>query len=244
MSTPVIRRSPVHSAVVVAATSVTPRMRRVTVRAESLVGLELRPAQDVELHLVEPAGRRVKRRYTIRAARPADGEIDLDVALHGAGPGAGWGESAAPGDPVSFQGPRGKLELRPAPAHLLVGDESALPAIAVICSALPAGEVATAVIEVQDGTDEQSLDAASVTWAHRGASGPGTPDHLLPAVAAVLDGGIAVAGARAYLLGETRTMVAIRALLESRGFDHESIFLKGYWNQGRPDRIRGERPAS
>lgn len=242
VSTPLVRRSPTRSGTVTANVPVTARMRRVTVRSASLAGQEFKPAQDVELHLADETGRKVKRRYTIRAARPDLGEIDLDVALHGSGPGAAWGVSAAPGDPISFQGPRGKLELRPAPRHLLVGDESALPAIAVIAAALPAGETATAVIEVTDGADEQSLDA-EVTWVHRGPSEPGTPDHLVPAVESLLADFDATA-ARAYLLGETRTMVAVRAVLESRGWDHESIFVKGYWNLARPDRIRGERPAS
>jgi len=104
-----------------------------------MVVVPIRPAQDIELLLREPSGRRVKRRYTIRQARPDVGELDLDVLLHGDGPGSRWGETAAPGQTVEFQGPRGKLELRPAPAHLLVGDESALPAIAAICAALPTG---------------------------------------------------------------------------------------------------------
>jgi NADPH-dependent ferric siderophore reductase len=50
-------------------------------------------------------------------------------------------------------------------------------------------------------------------------------------------------GARAYLLGETRAMVALRALLEHRGLPHESIFVKGYWNLGRPDRLAGRPPG-
>jgi len=114
-----IRRSPIHHGQVLAGRDLTPRMRRVTVRSEAMLGVELRPAQDVELHLVDGAGRRVKRRYTIRAARPETGELDLDVLLHGDWPGSQWGRTAAPGDPVSFQGPRGKLELRPAAWHLI-----------------------------------------------------------------------------------------------------------------------------
>ncbi|MGN6609424.1 MAG: siderophore-interacting protein [Jatrophihabitans sp.] len=243
MTAPLVRRSPVHRGEVVGATELTPRFRRVTVRAESLRGLVVRPTQDVELHLREASGRRVKRRYTIRHARPDVGELDLDVFLHGEHPGSGWGATASAGDAVEFQGPRGKLELRPSPLHLMVGDESALPAFAVIAESIGAGERAVAVIEMADASDEQPL-AAEVVWVHRGAAEAGTPDRLLAALAddplASLPLGDGVA---AYLLGETRSMVALRAHLEGRGVPHDAIFVKGYWNLARPDRVAGRSPG-
>jgi NADPH-dependent ferric siderophore reductase len=198
----------------------------------------IRPAQDVELLLREQSGRRVKRRYTIRHARPDTGELDLDVLLHAAGPGARWGATAQPGDEVEFQGPRGKLELRTAPAHLLIGDESALPAIAAICAALPTNEPAAAVIEVRDAADELPVGAAT-RWIHRAETPAGTSELLLAALAHVE----VRADAHAYLMGETRAMVALRAALEEHGIAHDAIFVKGYWNLGRPDRLAGRAPS-
>jgi NADPH-dependent ferric siderophore reductase len=240
VSAPQVRRSPTHDAEVVAVCDLTPRMRRVTVRADSLVGLETRPAQDVELYLREASGRRVKRRYTIRHARADVGELDLDVLLHGHGPGSSWGATAVPGDRVEFQGPRGKLQLTSADWHLLAGDESALPAISVVCEALPPDEAAVAVLEVGDATDELPLPAtAHVRWVHRGSGAAGQPDLLARAVAELpLPSG----SGHGYLMGETRAMVALRAVLEARGVLHEAIFVKGYWNVGRPDRLAGRRP--
>jgi NADPH-dependent ferric siderophore reductase len=239
VSAPVIRRSPVHIATVTGTASLTPRMRRISVRSDALLGVAIRPAQDVELLLREPSGRRVKRRYTIRHARPERGELDLDVLLHGDGPGARWGETAQPGDTVEFQGPRGKLELRPAPWHLLIGDESALPAIAAIAEALPEGEAAVAYVEVQDDADELPLPHAQVHWVHRGGDEPGGAERLVQALAGVAP----PAGARGYLMGESRAMVALRPVVEAAGIAHEAIFLKGYWNRGRPDRLAGRAPA-
>ena len=228
-----LRRSPTHLGRVVEARWLTARMRRVVVRSDSMIGVASRPAQDVELHLVDETGRRVKRRYTIRTARPEIGELDLDVLVHGDGPGSRWGELAERCDEVAFQGPRGKLELRPAQWHLLVGDESALPAIASICEALPDDEPAVAVIETRDHTDELPV-RAQLRWVHRGAGAPGTPDHLLAALADVAT----PAGGAGYLMGETRSMVALRAVLESRGFAHDAVFVKGYWSR------RGVRSAA
>ena len=237
MTAPLVRRSPAHRARVVAAVSLTPRMRRVTVQCDDLIGVAIRPSQDVELLLREAAGRRVKRRYTIRTARPGSGELDLDVLLHGAGAGSLWGETAQPGDEVEFQGPRGKLELRPAPFHLLVGDESALPAIAAIAEALPASERSVAVVEVDGPADELPV-AGDVRWVHREGGAPGTPDLLRAALREVP----IPAGARGYLMGESRSMISLRADLEERGVEHDALFVKGYWNIGRPDRLAGRPP--
>jgi hypothetical protein len=37
-------------------------------------------------------------------------------------------------------------------------------------------------------------------------------------------------------------MVTLRTLLEQRGMSHDAIFVKGYWNIARPDRIAGRPP--
>jgi hypothetical protein len=37
-------------------------------------------------------------------------------------------------------------------------------------------------------------------------------------------------------------MVALRPLVEGRGIAHDAVFVKGYWNRGRPDRLAGRRP--
>jgi NADPH-dependent ferric siderophore reductase len=215
-------------------------MRRVTIACPELADVRLRPAQDVELLLREASGRRVKRRYTIRSARPQRGELDLDVLLHGDGPGSRWGESAQPGETVEFQGPRGKLELRPARCHLLVGDESALPAIAALAEALPASEAAAAYVEVRDGADELPITGAQATWVHRGDAPAGGAELLGAALRTVAP----PPGARAYLMGESRAMIALRTLVEAAGVAHENVFVKGYWNLGRPDRLAGRRPES
>jgi len=207
--------------------------------AGSLVGLTTRPAQDVELILSGDAGRRVKRRYTIRSARPDLGEIDVDALLHGAGPGSEWAAAASVGAEVELLGPRGKLELRPAGSHLFIGDESAVPAFASIIAALPPGEDALAVVEVAGPTDELPLGAPT-RWVHREGVPAGRPDLLTAAVRALPAsiGTSRTGTSRAYLLGETRAMIALRPVLHELGVADEAIFVKGYWNLGRAGRPR------
>jgi NADPH-dependent ferric siderophore reductase len=60
---------------------------------------------------------------------------------------------------------------------ILLGDETALPAIARILAALPATATARAVIEVTGPEEEQYLPSAarvSVEWLHRGTEPRGT----------------------------------------------------------------------
>jgi NADPH-dependent ferric siderophore reductase len=219
----VVRRTPLHSATVVAARDLTVRMRRITLHAPTLESPH--PAQDVELVLVDATGRKVKRRYTITQYR--EGRFEIDALVHGDAPGATWAAAASAGDQVQFFGPRGKLEMRHAAWHLFVGDESAVPAITELAAAVRTP--AYALIEVGDETDELPVDA-EVRWLHRGATRPGTPDLLGPGIEAFApppgDG-------HAYLLGESRVVAALRSRLHALGLNNEQLYVKGYWNVGR-----------
>jgi NADPH-dependent ferric siderophore reductase len=141
------------------------------------------------------------RTYTVRAARPALGELDVDVVLHGlddghAGPAASWAATAVPGDPIVLLGPdrpgRGRAwgcEWAP-PLDgplFLAGDETAVPAIGAILEALPAGRPAIAVLEVPTAGDVLPLllpPGVEVRWLVRGDRPRGAA--LDPAVHATL----------------------------------------------------------
>ncbi len=72
----------------------------------------------------------------------------------------------------------------------------------------------------------------TVTWLHRGDRGAGGSDLLVAALAELSprpDG-------RAYLLGESRAMVAVRPSVEALGIPIERMYVKGYWNLGRGSR--------
>jgi NADPH-dependent ferric siderophore reductase len=141
------------------------------------------------------------RTYTVRAARPHLGELDVDVVLHGvddghAGPAAGWAAAAVAGDPIVLLGPdrpgTGRawgVEWAPpaAGALFLAGDETAVPAISAIVEALPPGRRTIAVLEVPAAGDVLSLavpPGVEVRWLVRGARARGAA--LGPAVHAAL----------------------------------------------------------
>ncbi|WP_436520558.1 siderophore-interacting protein [Actinoplanes sp. HUAS TT8] len=144
------------------------------------------------------------RTYTVRNVRAADREVDVDMVLHGvSGPASRWAVAAAPGSIACLLGPNaeftgnsGGIDFHP-PAGtnrvLLVGDETAVPAIASILSRLPADTRGEALLEVPETGDELLVSAPAgirVTWIPRDGADHGV--KLVPAVQA----------AAAHLLGD------------------------------------------
>jgi len=210
-----------------------PRMRRITVTGEALASFVALPGQDVVVHVSDGHGGGVSRRYTIRNLNTETRRVDLDVVMHGHGPGAAWAASAATGDDVEVFGPRGKVLLAAARWQLFVGDESAIPAIAEMIRALPAWTTAVAVIEVTDVDDEQPIAAAApvdVRWLHRLETPAGKAELLDRAVSLIE---IPDGDRHAYLFGESRVVRRLRDDLGGRGLQPHEISAKGYWNLGR-----------
>src|ERR1700761_2858607 len=115
----------------------------------------------------------VVRTITVRYADPTAREIAVDIAVHGEHGAAGpWAANAQPGQPMYLMGPSGAYSPDPAADwHLLVGDETALPAISVALEALPANAIGQVFIEVADPEDETPLiapEGVQINWILRG----------------------------------------------------------------------------
>ncbi|SFQ17404.1 NADPH-dependent ferric siderophore reductase, contains FAD-binding and SIP domains [Amycolatopsis arida] len=173
------------------------------------------------------------RTYTVRALRPASGELDVDFVVHAdGGPGSTWATRARPGDEVALLGPHGLYAVPDGTDwQLLVGDETALPAIAAILEHLDAGTHVRVIVEVAGPADEQPLPTAGsahVTWVHRNTDAPGR--RLLAAVRnATLPGGTPYA----WVSGEAGMVKLVRRhLVRERGIDKRRITFTGYWRRG------------
>lgn len=235
---PARKRVPRH-ATVTAVRWLTPRMVRLTLAGPELATGVAPPVEHtdayVKLVLGElEDGRPLLRTYTVRAVR--DGEWDIDFVVHGdegvAGP---WAAQAQPGEAVTFMGPGGLYAPDPqAPWHLLVGDDSALPAIAAALESLPAGAVAHAFVEVPGPRDEQVIDSRAdvhLTWVHRGS------DVLADAVRRAHGAGELPAGApHAFLHGEAGCVRDLRRWVRAElGVPRELLSASGYWRRGTDD---------
>ena len=116
--------------------------------------------------------------YTLRQVRRSLAEFDVDMVDHGdSGPGSRFAGTAAVGDQVlvlgpndAFDGDAGGVEFHREAAtgtHLLVGDETAIPAIWGICERLPHGARGLVCVETADAADVVDLPAPAgieISW--------------------------------------------------------------------------------
>jgi NADPH-dependent ferric siderophore reductase len=178
-----------------------------------------------------------RRRYTVRAWDDVSKELTLDFVVHGddgvAGP---WAARAQPGDVLAFEGPGSGYRPDPeADWHLMVGDESALPAIAASLEAVPA-DALVVVRLLCDGAEHElelttpgSLD---LEWLHRRGD-DGDVDLLVESVR-----GIAFPRGRvhAFVHGEADEVRALRRhLLAERGLARRDMSCSPYWRRTMTD---------
>lgn len=210
--------------------------------------LGLEPPFDIEAlkARLDPEDYPVTRTYSVPVVE-AD-RVAIDFVVHGdeglAGP---WAASAKPGDRIAFSGPGGGyVPDATADAHLLAGDESAIPAIgaalAWMAEHAPAA-VGTAYVEVHGTADEMPLSkpaGVELVWLHRGDDvRAGTSPVLADAVA-----GHAFAEGRTQVFahGERESMKALRDVVKRQGIAREDLSLSGYWAHGRTeDRFQAEK---
>jgi NADPH-dependent ferric siderophore reductase len=216
------------------------------------------------------------RTYTVRGVRPVVREVDIDMVLHGdTGPASRFASTARPGDVAMLMGPNGRyagwhggLEFRPPDGHLgptlLVGDETAVPAVLAIIERLPHDSFGEVVLEVPDAGDIAEAPGPPglrLTWlVRRRASGSALPEAVRAAVERIgveaLTAPQAVpsdevaddaplwdvpedagpAGLYAWLAGESTVITGLRRyLVRECGVDRRGVAFMGYWKAGRPE---------
>lgn len=205
------------------------------------------------------------RTYTLSAVRPAAGEVDVDVVVHGSGVGSGPGTQFATAAPIGTQvvlvaGDRTLpghdqvgLAWRPTGARdlLIVGDETALPAIANIAATLPADARGRIVVEVPHEEDVRDLTtppAVEVAWcprdrghrAHQALPFPVTdhPDTEAPGDVlwheAEIGAGTDGEGRYCWVAGEAGWVNRIRAGAKQAGLPRRQMAFMGYWRAETP----------
>jgi NADPH-dependent ferric siderophore reductase len=244
----------IHQVTVTAVENVTPHMRRV-----KLACADVTPFIGGDMHvriLVPPKGRQpvwpgyredgriawpqgkdklLVRVYTIRAVDAERGELWIDFLQHPLPgiptPGADFARDCQPGDRLALLGPGGG-SLPGMDRILLIGDESALPAIARIAAEVPVGTRMQAIIEVEDAGEEQPLPTAGsldIRWLHR-------KDYRAGAKCVLADTAktaIAAADSQSFVwvAGEKEDVRSVRAFLKSRKHDRKAMYVAWYWER-------------
>jgi len=178
-----------------------------------------------------------RRRFTVRRWDAASRELTLDFVVHGDEGVAGrWAAHAGPGDVLVLEGPSGGYRPDPrADWHLMLGDESALPAIAASLEAVPAGTPTVVRLVCDDADHEVELATGAgvdLAWLHRA----GTPEDEGLLLAAVV--GLAFPSGRvhAFVHGEAEEIRAVRRhLLQERGLARADMSCSPYWRRTMTD---------
>lgn len=172
----------------------------------------------------------LRRDYTPRRYDTKKQTLTIEFALHGQGAASGWARQAAVGQTVTIGGPRGSMIVPPDyDWHLLVGDDSALPAIHRRLEELPTGVQARVFVLLSDADDRRDLRsraALELQWFDM-------PEALTAAVQAMAlpqgEGFVWCAG-EATLMARLRTI-----LLEQKSHPKEAMKVAAYWKPGASD---------
>ncbi|MDO5618419.1 siderophore-interacting protein [Kocuria sp.] len=168
------------------------------------------------------------RTYTVRSFDPETGELAIDFVLHGTGLASSWSRTVRPGESIYVAGPKVSAAL-PTDTDwmLLVGDDTALPAIARCLEDVPAGTRVRAVVEIPTVHDQQELDTQAeleVTWVIRDAG-----DDLVETVKEIewWEGNPFV-----WVAGEATDIKPLRRWFkQDRSVPREHTDISGYWRR-------------
>lgn len=222
---------------VAAVERLTPHMIRVTLRGADLEGfVSASPDDHIKIFIPGLDGALTRRDYTPRRHDPQARTLVLDFVNHDGGPAAAWARAARVGDRLEIGGPRGsQVIVGPVDRWILVGDETALPAIGRRVEELSALDRVTTVVAVPGVDDEQVFATPArhdAHWVHRPMEEADRAQGILDVLVGIdlPDRSFIWVGAEANVARAVR-----RYLLEERGVAAPWIKASGYWVKGQAD---------
>jgi NADPH-dependent ferric siderophore reductase len=208
---------------------VSPGFASITFQGEALADFTSLSFDDhVKFMFNDANGEQVRRDYTPRRVDTDAREVDIEFALHGHGGAAEWARNATIGQRAIIGGPRGSMILPLAMDwHLLIGDDSALPAVTRRLEELPAGARVDVVLLV-DAADRRTL----VTRADARIHWVDSDDALLQVLKELpLQAGAGLAWGG----GEAALMARVRETLVETGMPRQAAKVSAYWKRGVAD---------
>lgn len=213
-----------------------PFLRRITLAGACLSGYVTGlPAQWIKLYApmsLSDLGD-IGRAYTIRAYRPDEKEIDIDIALHRQGPLTMWAASAWEGQSLAISGARGGYTIAPGAQWLmLAGDVTAVPAISTILETLPQEFPVKVCVNLSDASELDLLPVSRHTelyWMVQGRGARASRGNLQAIVASA---GAFNGPGQAWIAGEASVAAAVgKYLLRDVGMAAASVHPFGFWKR-------------
>ena len=234
-----IRRRLVRTAAV---EQITPKMRRIRFASPDLHHFEgLAPDDHLKLFVPNPVaaggnGNPCMRDYTPRAFDPMHGALTIDFALHEAGPATAWALAAQPGDAIEIGGPRGSVIVADDfDWYLLIGDETALPAIGRQVESLRAGVPVKTIAVISDDAERQAFTtraAWQAVWVCR--DGKQANDGRLLQDALTASGSLPNGDGYVWIAAEAQVAHTLRTyVLETLGHPKTWVKASGHWMIGQ-----------
>ncbi len=191
------------------------------------------PEWDGNEFLLPDGSRPALRTFTPLRHDAGAGRMDLEIVRHAGGAVSTWAETAEPGTSGALSGPgRGFVLGAEVRRFVLLGDETALPAISQLIETTPHDVAIEAHIEIVAADVERPLPehpSAEVMWHVRGDDQ--RPAWSLVDVAAFVG---VEAGTHVWAAGEAAAMQAIRKhLFDERGLQRSQTTIRGYWKPRR-----------
>lgn len=211
----------------------TPQMQRITLTSPELQDF-VSASFDDHVKLIFPGSGDTPemREYTPRSFDTARNTLVIDFALHEAGPATAWATDAKVGDTLQIGGPRGSAVIPDDfDWYVLIGDETALPAIGRRLEELrPGVPVASFVIG-----DAQQI-ATKADWSSQWIARNGMNDDAALLQAALENFAFPQGDGFVWIAAEAQVARHLRGYVtDTRGHNKSWTKAAGYWTRGKAD---------
>lgn len=214
----------------------TPRMRRFGFTAPDLHDF-VSASHDDHIKLFFPAadGDAAMRDFTPRRFDKTLGTLTIDFALHEAGPATGWATSAQIGDTLQIGGPRGSSVVPDDfDWYLLIGDETALPAIGRRVEELRAG-VPVTTFALGEAGESHDFPTKAI-WTPHWIARNGASDDASLLRQALANYTLPSGEGFVWIAAEASVARSVRShVVEGLGHPRHWTKAAGYWKRGHAE---------